>query len=232
MIYVYGQQGRGKTTFASKFPNPLFIPLERGIPSGIEVAAVEGIDSFEAYMDAMREIYGDANGYRTLVIDGTEVLEARLIEYLCAKHGWKSIEAPAYGKGWVMADDEWHRVIRSATAIRDKHNMPIVFIGHADIVRVDDPRAPSYTSYQPRLHRRARALLTDAMDAVFFLADDIRVLKEDVGFNERTRASAAEGRFLFTEGRPAFAAKNRFGIPAKMPIPIDFNFAELAQYWA
>src|SRR6516165_4693238 len=90
MIYVYGQQGRGKTTFASKFPNPLFIPLERGIPSGIEVAAVEGIDSFEAYMDAMREIYGDANGYRTLVIDGTEVLEARLIEYLCAKHGWKS----------------------------------------------------------------------------------------------------------------------------------------------
>jgi hypothetical protein len=39
-------------------------------------------------------------------------------------------------------------------------------------------------------------------------------------------------RFLFAEGRPAFAAKNRFGMPEKMPIPLDFDFSTIAQYWA
>jgi AAA domain len=232
LIYIYGAEGRGKTTLASKFHSPLFIPLERGIPSGLSVDAVEGVDSFEGYLAAMREIYSDAREYKTLVVDGTEMLEGHVVEYLCAKHNWKNIESPPFGKGWVAADDEWRRIIRSATAVRDKHGMTIVFIGHSDIVRVDDPRAPSYTSYAPRLHKRARALLMDAMDAVFFLAEDLRVITENSGFNDRTRASAATGRFLFTEGRPAFTAKNRFGMPEKIPLPIDFNFSELAQYWA
>jgi hypothetical protein len=38
---------------------------------------------------------------------------------------------------------------------------------------------------------------------------------------------------LFTEGKPAYAAKHRFGpmIPAKIAVPIDFKFADLARYW-
>lgn len=155
-----------------------------------------------------------------------------MLEYTCAKHNWTNIEKPSYGKGWIAADDEWRRFIRAITAIRNKHNLTVVLVCHAAIERVDDPRAPTYTAYQPRLHRRARALVMDCMDAVLFLAEDLRIVTEDGGFHERTRAAAASGRFLFTEGRPAFAAKNRFGMPEKVPLPIDFNFSDLARYWA
>ena len=72
----------------------------------------------------------------------------------------------------------------------------------------------------------------DCADAVFFLAEDLRVVTDDGGFRERTRAATDARRFLFTEGRPAFAAKNRFGMPEKIPIPLDFDFSTLAQYWA
>jgi hypothetical protein len=71
----------------------------------------------------------------------------------------------------------------------------------------------------------------DAADIVGFLAEDLRVVTDDGGFKERTRAAAGNGRFLFVEGCPAFSAKNRFGMPTKIPIPVDFNVSELTKYW-
>jgi AAA domain-containing protein len=232
IVLLYGAEGRGKTTLACKFPAPLAILLERGLPRGVTVDAIANVDSFDGIVTALRDVYTDPGEYRSLIIDTVDMLESLLIEHVCAKNNWKNIEAPSYGKGWVAADEEWRRFIRAIAAIRNKHAMTIVLVCHAAVERVDDPRAPTYTSYQPRLHRRARALLMDAADAVFFLAEDLRVVTEGGGFQERTRASAATGRFLFTEGRPAFAAKNRFGIPEKLPIPLDFDFSTLARFWA
>lgn len=232
IIVLYGAEGRGKTTLASKFSNPVAMLLERGLPRGVTIDAVDGLVDFEAVMAALREIYTEPSGYQTLVIDTVDALEAMLIEHVCRANGWKNIETPSYGKGYVAADVEWRRFIRATSAIRDKHGMAIVLVCHAAVERIDDPRAPTYTAYMPRLHRRARALVMDAADAVFFLAEDLRVVTEDGGFRERTRAAAPAGRFLFTEGRPAFAAKNRFGMPEKIPLPLNFDFSELARYWA
>jgi len=69
----------------------------------------------------------------------------------------------------------------------------------------------------------------DACDAVFFLSEDLHIITDD---RDRARAAAGAGRYLFAQGRPAFAAKNRFGIPEKVPLPIDANFSDIAQYWA
>ena len=232
IILVYGAEGRGKSTLACKFPHPLALLLERGLPRGVSVDAVEDINSFDAIMGTLRDIYTAPGEYKSLLIDTVDALEARLIEGLCAKNNWKNIETPPYGKGWVAADDQWRRFIRAITAIRDRNDMTVVMTCHSTIERIDDPRAPTYTSYQPRLHKRARGLVMDCADAVFFLAEDLRVVTDDGGFRERTRAATDTRRFLFTEGRPAFAAKNRFGMPEKMPIPLDFDFSIIAQYWA
>jgi hypothetical protein len=232
IVLIYGAEGRGKSTLACKFPNPLALLLERGLPRGVSVDAVEDVGSIDTVMNALREIYTTPGEYKSLLIDTVDALEALLIESLCAKNNWKNIETPPYGKGWVAADDEWRRFIRAITAIRDKHDMTIVMTCHCAIERIDDPRAPTYTSYQPRLHKRARGLIMDCADAVFFLAEDLRVVTDDGGFRERTRAATDTRRFLFTEGRPAFAAKNRLGMPEKIPMPIDFDFSTLTQYWA
>ena len=232
IILIYGAEGRGKSTLACKFPKPLAILLELGLPRGVSVDAVEGIHSFDAVMGALRDIYTAPREYGSLIIDTVDALEELLIEGLCAKNGWKSIETPAYGKGWVAADDEWRRFICAISSIRNKHNMTVGMTCHCAIERIDDPRAPTYTSYQPRLHKRARGLVMDCADAVFFLAEDLRVVTDDSGFRERTRAATDTRRFIFTEGRPAFAAKNRFGMPEKIPIPLDFDFSTIAQYWA
>jgi signal recognition particle GTPase len=47
IFLLYGAEGRGKTTLASKFPNSLWLLFEQGLPRGIEVDTLTGVDSYE-----------------------------------------------------------------------------------------------------------------------------------------------------------------------------------------
>jgi hypothetical protein len=232
IVLFYGSEGRGKTTLAAKFPKPVALLLERGLPAGVTIDAVSGTGSFNDVMSALRELYRDPRGYQTLVIDTVDALEPMLLEHVCNIHHWKNIEQPSYGKGWVLADAEWRRFITGITGLRDKHGMTVIMVAHAAIERFDDPRAPSYTAYWPKLHKRARHLILDCCDVVGFLAEELHVATSDTGFRERTRAVSNNQRFLFVEGCPAFVAKNRYGMPPKISIPADFNVGELTKYWS
>jgi hypothetical protein len=231
IIAIHGEEGKGKTTFATKAPKPIALLFENGLPRGVAIDAVEDIASFDKAMAALRKIYTAPGEYQSLVIDTLDAFEPCVIEDVCAENRWKNIETPSYGKGYVLVADKWRHLVRALTAIRDKHNMTIVMCCHSTIERIDDPRAPTYTSYQLRLHRRARAVIMDSCDAVFFIAEDLRTISEGSGFGERTRGASDSKRYLFTENRPAFAAKNRFGLPPKIPIDLSFSFEELTKFW-
>jgi hypothetical protein len=111
--------------------------------------------------------------------------------------------------------------------------MVVLLLAHSAIETINDPRAASYTSYQLRLHKRARGLVQDAMDVIGFLAPDLNIQTEDGGFGKkRNRADGGSTRWLHCEGRPSFVAKNRFGLPAKIMIPKDFDYgATLAPHF-
>jgi hypothetical protein len=230
IVLIYGAEGRGKTTLAAKFPKPVAMLLERGLPRGISLDAIDGLASYNDVIEALRALYQDPQGYQTLIIDTLDSLEPMLLAQVCGANGWKNIEAPSYGKGFVIADQEWQRFIRAISALRDK-GMTVVMVAHSTIERFDDPRAPSYTAYWPKLHKRARHLILDCCDVVGFLAEELRVATDDSGFRERTRATSSNQRFLFLEGCPAFVAKNRFAMPPRVAIPADFDIGELQKYW-
>jgi hypothetical protein len=228
----YGEEGSGKTTLMAKLKGTVAILLERGLPRGVSVDAIEGVKTFEDLMATLQSVHADPLGYQNLGLDTIDVLETLVIQHVCAKNSWKSIEQPPYGRGRVECDEPWRRFLRAISAIRDRHGMSITMICHATIERVDDPRVPTYTSYQPRLHKRARGLVMDACDGIFFLSDDLHTVVEGDGFRERVRAHASPQRFIFTERRPAFAAKNRFNMPNKIPLPLDSDLSEITKYWS
>jgi hypothetical protein len=231
IVLLYGAEGRGKMTLACKFPNPVAMLLERGLPRGVKIDAIGELEGYNAIIDALRSLYSDPRDYKTLIIDTLDALEPMLLEHVCLVHHWKNIEQPPYGKGFVIADQEWLGFIRAIVALRDKHGMTIVLVAHSTIERFDDPRAPSYTAYWPKLHKRARHLIMDACDVIGFLAEDLRIATDDGGFRERVRATSSNQRFLFVEGTPAYVAKNRYGMPAKIPVGADFNINELNRFW-
>jgi hypothetical protein len=73
--------------------------------------------------------------------------------------------------------------------------------------------------------KRARALIQDWADVVGFLATDFAIKSEDLGFSKkRVRADGGSQRYLHFEKHPAYVAKSRYGLPAKMPVPLDLDF--------
>ena len=167
---IHGQEGVGKTTLAAKFPKPVFLLAEDGIPSGIKVAALGGwLENYASVQAGLVALANEPHKFQTVVVNSLDALEGLLWCDICASQGWQSIESPGYGKGYVAADVLWRDLLAGLDYLRRRRGMLIVLIAHAAIETVNDPRASSYTSYQLRLHKRARGIVQDWCDAIGFL---------------------------------------------------------------
>jgi hypothetical protein len=232
-ILVHGCEGVGKTTLAARFPKPVFLQVEDGCPAGLTIDTFGLLDTFPALRDALTMLAVESHDHRTVVVDSLDALEALVWRDVCTSQGWASIEAPGYGKGYVVADRWWLDLLAALEFLRHERGMTVVLLAHSAIETVNDPRVASYTSYQLRLHKRARGLIQDTMDVIGFMAPDLNIQTEDTGFGKkRVRADGGSTRWLHVEARPSFAAKNRYGLPPKIMVPKDFDYgATLAPYF-
>lgn len=224
-VLIHGQEGVGKTTLGVAFPRPVFLQTEDGCPGCLEIATFGVIAKFGDLVEAIGSLGNDAHDFQTVVLDSLDALEPLVWSALCRDRSWPSIESPGYGKGYVEADRWWQDLLTGLDWLRRTRSMIVVLLAHSAIETVNDPRAPSYTSYQLRIHKRARALVQDWSDVIGFLSTDLTIHSEDAGFaKKRARADGGSMRYLHLEPRPSFVAKNRYGLPAKMPIPKGFSF--------
>ncbi|MCI9077114.1 MAG: AAA family ATPase, partial [Dorea sp.] len=67
-VVVYGPEGIGKSTFASKFPNPVFIDTE-GSTSSMDVARLPRPTSWQMLLEEIDYVKSNPHVCNTLVID-------------------------------------------------------------------------------------------------------------------------------------------------------------------
>ncbi|MDA0341183.1 MAG: ATP-binding protein [Proteobacteria bacterium] len=217
-ILTYGVAGVGKTTFATSAPGAVVVPTEDGLGT-ITAPRFPLAKSFEAVMEALAALYSEPNEFKTVVIDSVDWLEPLVWQRACTDNGWASIEEPGYGKGYIAALDLWRQYLEGLNALRDERGMTVIQIAHTDIKRFDSPEHEPYDRYVIKLHARAAALLQEHSDVVLFANYRISTVKSDVGFNKKvTRALGSGERVLYTAERPAFLAKNRYGLPDMLPL--------------
>ena len=231
-IVFYGPHGIGKTTLAAEFPNPVFIQTEVGTPGGVEIDTFGAISSFADVEDAFKALYSEEHDFQTVVIDSLDALEPLIWRQACDENGWKTIEDPGYGKGYVAAEDVWRRYLEAINAVRNERNMIVLQIGHCETTRFEPPGLEPYNRYQIKLQKRAAALISQEADVVAFANYDVAIKKTDAGFNKKaTHAEGAGTRLIYTEERPAFLAKNRYAMPPQIVWRKGKAFADMAKYW-
>ena len=223
-LMVYGTEGIGKSTYAANAPKPIFVQTEDGLGE-IDCNRFPLAETFDKVISALSELYSEQHDYQTVVIDSLDWLERLIWDDVCREYGVKSIEKVdgGYAKGYTHALTQWREVVDGLDALRRERGMAVILIAHAKIEKFEDPESAAYDRYSPRLHKHASALLTEWCDAVVFATRRFRTESEDAGFN-RTRSIAvalgAEGgeRILRTVGGPSCIAKNRYGLPAELPL--------------
>lgn len=211
-LLVYGVAGVGKTQLAAQAPSPVFLQTEDGL--GTQQADTFGmLRSYEEVQQALDVLYQEDHAFQTVVLDSLDWLEPLIWARTCQLNNWKTLEQPGFGKGYLAALDVWRGFLDGMTLLRDARGMGVILIAHAEIKRFDSPETEPYDRYQPKLHARAAALVQEQVDAVLFANYRVSTLKSDAGFGKKVVRGVSGGdRRLHTIERPAFLAKNRFGL--------------------
>ena len=217
-LLLYGVAGVGKTEFAAASPRPVILQTEDGL-GRIEATTFGLLRSFDEIMEALGALYTEPHDFETLVVDSLVWLEPLVWQHTARTHNQPDIESFGYGKGYLAALDTWRSFLDGVNALRDERGMGVILIAHAEIRRFDSPETEPYDRYQPKLHRSASALVQEHVDAVLFANYRVSTLKSDVGFNKKVVRGVSGGdRLLHTAERPAFLAKNRFGLAETLPL--------------
>lgn len=219
---LYGTHGIGKSTWASQWPEPIFVQTEDGC-ADLDVASFPLCENLTDCWGAIVELGGETeHGFQTVVLDSADWMEKLIWAEVCKKAKLSAITDFDYGKGYGEAATIFGKILRALNCCRDR-GMHVVILAHCEIKKFTPPGLESYDRYTPKLHKDAAAMLQEWGDEVLFADYRRAVRKEDMGF-KKTRGIAVGGdeRVLYTKEGAGHLAKNRLGLPAEMP----FDFSE------
>lgn len=238
-ILIYGNEGVGKTTLASEFPEPVFLQCEEGTPGELELQSFGVLPDFDAVIDAMAALHEGDHKFRTLVVDSVTALQRLVFAETCRRgdeHGNPKarIEDFGYGKGYVNAKGVLRDFLEGCDDLRRDRGMTIVHIAHSIVTRFDDPETASYDRYEIDLHKQLVGEITRDLDAILLLKKPVSVKEEARGFNQkRSRADGGSSTILVHAiGKPAFVAKNRYGMPDSIRFERGKGYEALAPHLA
>lgn len=218
-VVIYGPEGIGKSTLASKFPDPVFIDTE-GSTKELDVARYPVPASWNDIITQAEDTAAE-RPCQTIIIDTADWTEQFCIEEVCRRLNVKGIESVGYGKGYVYASEEFQNLLRSCDKCIEA-GINVVFTAHAQMRKFEQPdEMGAYDRWEMKLTKKIAPLLKEWADMVLFCN-----YKTDVITDSKTQSKKAVGgkRVMYTSHHPCWDAKNRYDLPEQ----IDMSFNGIA----
>ena len=219
---LYGPEGIGKSTFASHFPDPVFIDTEGGTKR-LNIQRLPQPTSWAMLLDEVAEVRKGSIPCGTLVLDTADWAERLAIAHICTKAKVDGLEGFGYGKGYTYLKEEFGRLLDALEEVLNAgHN--VVVLAHAAITKFEQPDdIGSYDRWSMKTTKQVAPLLREWCDLLLFANYKTYVEKSGSGPNAKNKASGGR-RVLYTTHTPCWDAKNRFDLPDEVP----FEFASIA----
>jgi hypothetical protein len=217
-IVIYGPEGIGKSTFASQFPEPIFIDTEGGT-SNLDIKRIKCNKSWNELISIVKEIKAHPTICKTVVLDTADWAETLCTNAVCEKYRKNNIEDFGFGKGYVYLLDEFSKLLVSLDELIEV-GINVVVTAHAKPRKFELPEEQgTFDRYEMKLTRQVAPLLKEWCDALFFVNYKIYVVTTE---NNSKKAQGGK-RVLYTNHHPAYDAKNRFDLPDEL----ELNFTSI-----
>lgn len=223
-VVIYGPEGIGKSTFASQFPEPVFIDTE-GSTNSMDVARLPKPTSWQMLLDEIQYIKSHPDVCKTLVIDTIDWAESMCIQSICDKHQKSGIEDFGYGNGYVYTKEEMGRFLNRLSEVVEV-GVNVVLTAHAQIRKFEQPdEMGAYDRWELKLGKKTSSqtspLIKEWADMLLFANyKTFSIAIDDKG--QKRKAQGGE-RVMYTSHHACWDAKNRYGLPEQVP----FSFSSI-----
>ena len=221
-VVIYGVEGIGKSTLASKFPDPVFIDIE-GSTGNMDVARFEKPSSYTMLKNEIAYINANPSVCKTLIIDTVDWAEKMAIEDICMASNKTDITQFGYGEGFIKLEQEIGSFLNKLSDLVEK-GLNVVLIAHAIIRKFEQPdEMGAYDRYELKLGNKttgkSAALVKEWADLLLFCNYKTHVFATD----DKGKKHKAQGgeRTMYAEHHPAWDAKNRHELPFEMPMKYE-----------
>lgn len=225
-ITIYGKIGVGKSTFASKFADPLFVLTERNEILGINsLPVVNSFSEFWSNLVELSEIQGMP--YKTIILDSISKLDSLIIDYILqeeppGKNGKKpsslNSACGGYGAGFCKAQ-RIHRAVKDKFDKFKDRGISVIFLAHSEIKKHKAPDAEDYDIFTVNMnHDKSREVYIDDVDCVAFFKQSSFIDTTESG---RSLIRSTEERIMHVGMSEGHISKNRYQMPSELPLDFD-----------
>lgn len=222
---IYGAEGIGKSTLASKMPKAIFFDIECGT-ARLAVQRTRPISKpFEDFNEIMADFTEIINrkselGIETIVFDTVDALELLITKQVCKKYGKDGIESFGYSKGYTYVAEEMKRFLEKCDAAIFA-GLNVTLLAHAKISKFEQPdEMGAYDRWELKLSKKSAPLIKEWADLLLFCNYKTTVITVGEGMDKKKKAQGGE-RVMFTSHHSCWDAKNRFGLPDELPLDFD-----------
>ncbi len=194
-ILLYGPPKIGKTTFASQFPNAIFIATEPG-HKYVEVSKIDA-DKWQTILDATEALKKQKHDFKTIVIDTVDNAFALCRKYVFEKNKITHEQDFGFGKGHDLVQTEWRNWVLEIGAF----GLGVVYISH--VIEKKDEKTGMTKSITPSLKAAACTEIASQVDCIMFC--------------KTKREGGKTGRVIYTQPQGNMVAGDRTGVFTNHP---------------
>jgi len=217
---IYGPEGIGKSTLASRFPAPVFIDVEGGTHA-LDVARVQPPQSWAALIQLLETFAGGRGpaDFQTLVIDTADWAEKMLRSAICQEAGVTALGDMPYGTLFQKLGAKWAQFLDLLSLTAER--MHVVLLAHSQMVHCEIPEETgSFDRYELKLNTSFKvntaAMTKEWASMVLFLNYEVMIVET----NGKSKAQGGR-RVCHTTHHASWDAKNRYNLPDKLKMPAD-----------
>ncbi len=212
-IVMYGTEGIGKSTFAANAPEPIFLCAEDGTKE-LDVARFPEPKTWEEALDAIETLRTSKHSFKTLAMDTLDWMEPIVWRKVCDDANKSDIEAFDFGKGYTAAVDLWRMFLSRLDVLVNTRQMHTISLAHAHVRKFQNPEGNDFDRYEMKLHAKSAGIIKEWCDALLFAR--LEVFTHDV--KKKTKGVDSGARLIHTTRTAAYDAKNRYSLPAQLPL--------------